>query len=81
MEGMKRPDTTCGQPLTSEEAELHDDAELVSRILCRLQRLARSGCVRPDCLVLAGRLDVDLGRSVALIARGCPPDLALRILV
>lgn len=74
-------EASCGETLRSDEAERRGNAELVARILCRLERLKRIGCDRPDCLLLAGRLDVDLDRAVELVARGCPPDLAVRILV
>jgi hypothetical protein len=39
-----------------------------------------AGCDQPDCVVLAGRLDVPLKRALTLLARGCPPGLAVRIL-
>lgn len=72
---------TCGLALSTEVVETYADETLVSLILCRLAELRRAGCEREDCYLLAGRLDVDLGRAVDLIARGCRPDLALRILL
>jgi hypothetical protein len=75
------PAANCEGTLRSDEAERRTEGELVSRILCRLERLKRIGCERPDCLVLASRLDVDLDRAVELVRHGCPPALALRILI
>jgi len=73
-------DGGCASALRAEEVERHDEEAILSRILCRLHELRRSGCDNPDCIVLAGRLDVDLADAVELLGRGCPPGLALRIL-
>ncbi len=61
----------------------HDlgDEEIVAVILCRFKELELVGCEGSDCLVLASRVDLDLDRAVDLVARGCPPELALRILL
>ncbi len=72
---------TCGGPLGSDEAEGWGEDELVSRILCRLAQLRRVGCDSPECVVLAGRLDVELGGLTGLVGRGCPLLLALQILL
>ena len=44
-------------------------------------QLRRSGYAVGDALVLATRTDVDLHRAADLVARGCPPSVALRILL
>jgi hypothetical protein len=72
---------TCGGSVLTEVVEEYADERVVSLILCRLAELRRAGCEDDDCYVLAGRLDVDLGRAVDLVGRGCEPDLALRILL
>jgi hypothetical protein len=72
---------TCGGSVSTEVVEEYADERVVSLILCRLAELRRAGCEDDDCYVLAGRLDVDLGRAVGLVGRGCEPDLALRILL
>jgi hypothetical protein len=36
--------------------------------------------VQRDDVVLAARLDAELDKALALLERGCPPALALRIL-
>ena len=47
----------------------------------RFSQLARSGFPPDAAIRLATRLDVDLHRAADLVARGCPPDLALRSLL
>ncbi len=71
----------CAGSVPTDVVEEFAECELVSLILCRLAELRRAGCEDDDCYVLAGRVDVDLGQAVDLVERGCPPDLAIRILV
>jgi hypothetical protein len=33
-----------------------------------------------DAVALASRFEVDLHEAIALVERGCPPELAIRIL-
>ena len=47
----------------------------------RLGALERAGYGTEQARDLARRADVDLHRAVALLERGCPPELAYRILV
>jgi len=42
--------------------------------------LMRVGFAGDDAVALAARLDVDLHEAIELIQRGCPPELAARIL-
>jgi hypothetical protein len=46
----------------------------------RTAELMRVGFPGDDAVALAARLDVDLHEAVALVRRGCPPELAIRIL-
>jgi hypothetical protein len=46
----------------------------------RTSELMRVGFAGDDAVALASRLDVDLHKAIELVQRGCPPDLALRIL-
>jgi hypothetical protein len=55
--------------------------ETVDVIRWRFSQLARSGYGIEDAIALATHLDVDLHRASDLVARGCPPSLALRILL
>lgn len=47
----------------------------------RMEELERAGYCPDDAALLALRHDVDLHFAVTLIRRGCPGDLALRILL
>jgi hypothetical protein len=47
----------------------------------RLSQLTSSGYPLEQAVALATRLDVDLHRAADLVSRGCPPELALRILL
>jgi hypothetical protein len=46
----------------------------------RTAELMRVGFPGDDAVALAARTDVDLHEAIHLIQRGCPPDLAVRIL-
>ena len=46
----------------------------------RTAELMRVGFPGDDAVVLAARLDVDLHEAIELVQRGCPPELAFRIL-
>lgn len=47
----------------------------------RLAELIRAGYRPVDALVLSGRSDVDLELARRLLAHGCPPETAVRILL
>ncbi len=71
----------CADMVTSAELERLSVDEIVATIRCRLEELKRAGCDTPPCLELASRTDVDLDRASDLVARGCPPELAVQILL
>jgi hypothetical protein len=59
--------------------------EIVETELERVERwrtaeLMRVGFAGDDAVVLAARTDVDLHQAIELVQRGCPPELAVRIL-
>jgi hypothetical protein len=59
--------------------------EIIETELERVERwraaeLVRVGFAGDDAVALAARLDVDLHEAIALVQRGCPPELAVRIL-
>jgi hypothetical protein len=56
----------------------HDADEVIR---WRFSQLASSGYGIEDAVTLATHLDVDLHRATDLVARGCPPRLALAILI
>jgi hypothetical protein len=47
----------------------------------RAEELMRAGYDPAGAADLAGRLDIDLHAATGLLDRGCPADLALRILL
>ena len=47
----------------------------------RAEALIRAGYDAHAATELAGRMDVDLHRAIQLLEEGCPPDLALQILL
>jgi hypothetical protein len=46
----------------------------------RAHELIRAGLPSEQALELGERLDIDLHEAVVLLERGCPADLAVRIL-
>ena len=46
----------------------------------RTSELIRVGFPGDDAVALAARFDVDLHEAIELVERGCPPQLAIRIL-
>ena len=46
----------------------------------RTAELMRVGFAGDDAVALAARTDVDLHDAIELVQRGCPPELAVRIL-
>jgi hypothetical protein len=65
------------------ETELHvlEDTEQQQIELWRIEELRRAGYGPRAASRLAARADIDLHLAVRLLDRGCPPDLALRILL
>lgn len=63
-------------------AAAHDivETELERVERWRTAELMRVGFAGDDAVALAARLDVDLHEAIELIQRGCPPELAVRIL-
>jgi hypothetical protein len=47
----------------------------------RTEELIRAGYDPDQAARLAARHDVDIRRAASMLTRGCPPDLALRILL
>jgi hypothetical protein len=46
----------------------------------RASELMRAGYLADDAVALAARFEVDLHEAITLVERGCPPQLAVRIL-
>jgi len=47
----------------------------------RREQLRRAGCRRFEAEVLARERHIDLHEAVELLERGCPPNIALEILL
>ena len=62
----------------AQETTVETEVERVER--WRTAELMRVGFPGDDAVALAGRFDVDLHDAIALVERGCPPALAIRIL-
>jgi hypothetical protein len=51
-------------------------------VVCwRTEQLVRAGFSRLDAVILAKRSHVDLHKAVELLERGCPPPIAVEILL
>ncbi len=62
-------------------AELHTLESEIERIeRWRAEMLERAGYEADDAAELAARHDVDLHAAIGLLERGCPAEVALRIL-
>ncbi len=61
-------------------AATHPRGELDQVEDWRAQELERAGYPAEAAAELAGRHDVDLHRAVEIVERGCPPELAVKIL-
>jgi hypothetical protein len=56
-----------------------DETELIHA--WRVEALERAGYLPSEATELAMRVDIDLHGAVDLVERGCPSELALRILL
>jgi ABC-type phosphate/phosphonate transport system substrate-binding protein len=65
--------------MTAAETELRDETDLVEA--WRAEQLELAGYGAAAAAELALRLDVDLHVAVELLAHGCSPELALKILL
>jgi hypothetical protein len=50
-------------------------------VMWRLDQLRRAGFELADARVVATQRDIDLHAALDLVRRGCPPAIALRILL
>jgi hypothetical protein len=62
-------------------AELHEQTEIERIESWRREELERAGYPGDAAAALAARHDVDLHAAAGLLRRGCPPEVALRILL
>jgi len=64
---------------TDLQTPFETEAERIER--WRAEELERAGYAPRSAAKLAVRTDIDLHLAVDLLGRGCPPDLALKILL
>ena len=57
------------------------ESELDRIVRWRGEELERAGYSRDGAAALAARLEVDLHEAIDLVKRGCPPEIAQRILL
>jgi hypothetical protein len=65
--------------MTAAETEIRDETALVE--VWRAEQLEHAGYGAAAAAELATRHDVDLHVAVELLTRGCPAELALKILL
>jgi hypothetical protein len=65
------------------QTEIHvlEDTELERIQRWRAEELMRAGYAARAAGRLATRHDIDLHRAVSLVEQGCPPELAVKILL
>ena len=61
--------------------ESTDTEELLRVLVRRFKQLCRTGFELELATTLAARMDVDLHEAIDLVERGCPPEIAGRILL
>jgi hypothetical protein len=67
--------------MSQTEVQVLEDTELDKIERWRIEELERAGYGTRAAGRLAARHDVDLHVAVELLGRGCPPDLAVKILL
>lgn len=67
--------------MAAAETKLHESTEVERIERWRAEALERAGYEPRVAKEIAARLDVDLHVATDLIARGCPPEVAVRILL
>jgi hypothetical protein len=65
--------------MTTAETETYEETELIEA--WRAEALERAGYGAAAAAEIAVRHDIDLHKATDLVERGCPADLALRILL
>jgi len=67
--------------MTAANANVIIESELDRIVRWRSEELERAGYSPDGAAALAARLEVDLHEAIDLVKGGCPPDIALRILL
>jgi len=67
--------------MSTADVRLQDETEIERIEHWRAEALERAGFDPRSAAALAMRHDVDLHEAIGLVERGCPPELALQILL
>lgn len=67
--------------MTAAQFERLGELEAEHVLRWRFEGLIRMGYDASDAMVLASHVEVDLHKATDLVAQGCPPATALRILL
>ena len=67
--------------MTAANTNVIVESELDRIVRWRSEELERAGYSADGAASLAARLEVDLHEAIDLVKGGCPPDIALRILL
>ena len=67
--------------MTAANPNVITESELDRIVRWRSEELERAGYSPDGAAALAARLEIDLHEATELVKRGCPPDIALRILL
>ena len=65
--------------MTAAQFEELETPEVEMVLRWRFEELIRAGYEAGNALILASHLEVDLHAAASLLARGCPPKLAMQI--
>ena len=65
--------------MTAAEVKVENELERIER--WRVEALERAGYPADAARAIASRHDIDLHTATNLVERGCPPEIALRILL
>jgi hypothetical protein len=65
--------------MTAVHTIIDEELERIER--WRVEELERAGYTADQALALGTRHDVDLHQAADILRRGCPPDLAIQILL
>jgi hypothetical protein len=67
--------------MTAAQFEQLEIPEVEAVLRWRFEALVRAGFDPGSAMILASHVEVDLHDAESLLARGCPPETALQILI
>ena len=67
--------------MTAAQFETLESPEAEAVLRWRFEGLVQAGYDAGSALILASHVEIDLHEATLLLARGCPPELALQIVL